>query len=174
MSQTLWVYSIKLFAHVWLIWGTQDGSLHVQIQCTGLCVARGHAGTSTGHCSLALNCFFYCLCWERATPFTLTHLHLLFSASPLKGSQDYRQQGVSATDFVRECTMTCRESNCSVCLPINPSSNNFLAHWSVPIKFDNEIETPERLFPPISMEIGNQQRRTTLYKEKATASIQRV
>ena len=77
-----------------------------QIHCTGLSVAHGRPGTSTGHCSLTLNCFFYSLCRGRTTPLALTHLHLLFSASPLKGSQDFRRQGVSAGDFVRECTDT--------------------------------------------------------------------
>lgn len=154
--------------------------------CAGLCVAHGHPGTITSHCSLALHRFFYRPCRGRTTPLALTHSHLLFSASPLKGSQDFRQQRVSTGDFGGECTetpflnhqmkcsVTCRGSNCLVCLPISPSPNNFLAHCSVLIKFDHEIETPERLFPSISMEIGNQQRRTTLYKEKATASLQCV
>jgi len=158
----------------------------VQIHCPGLCVAHGHPGTSTGRCSLALNCFLHCLCRGSTTPLTLIHLSWLFSASPLKGSQDFRQQGVSAGDFVREwtetsflnhqlhCSLICRGSSCSVCLPISPFPNNFFAHWSVPVKFENQTDTPERLVPPFSMEIGNQQRRTTLYEEKTTTSVQCV
>lgn len=183
MSQTLWFFGIKSFARVWLIRGTWDGPvartdpLH-WAQC-GSWTSRDKSPQvidDKGHSSLAFNCFFYCLCWGKTTPMALTHLHLLLPASPLKGSQDFGWRGVSAGDFVRECTETSfsnhqlncsmifRGSNCSVCLPISPFPNNFLAHWSGPIKFENEAETPERLFPPVSMGTGNQWRKNTLHK----------
>lgn len=78
-----WVCGIKSFSRVCSGW----------IHCSSLALGSvfpGRPGTTTAHCSLALNGLFSCPCWGRTISLPLTLLHLLFPASPLKGSQDFR------------------------------------------------------------------------------------
>lgn len=187
MSQTLRICSMKLFAHVWLIWGARDGSVacadHVALGSVWLMDIQGQLPViavwpytasftvpAEENNSLGFNAFpfaIFCKSFKRISGFqAIRCLHRWFGGGECTETPFLNHQ--------LNCSMTCRGSNCSVCLPISPSPNNFLAHRSVLIKFDHEIETPERLFPSIPMEIGNQQRRTTLYREKATASVQCV
>lgn len=86
VSDTSWVggpIALKCFSCVCSGW----------IHCRSLALGSvfpGHPEASTGHCSLAFNGLFSCLCWGRTISLALTVLHLLFYASPLKESQDFR------------------------------------------------------------------------------------